>query len=233
GIKLDHTKLKKTVGPGSELDYMDAATFNLQNKAILAKLSEAAAAAVKATSGQWEPARKNGQPLAAELALPVQFLSEEAEQRAPAPATQPANSQETSTRKPDFNQVVPLYKLDQKPGFKSGEAEMKKFFAKNIRYPKTDAEGDVTISFIVHNDGSIGKISVSKSMGVALKEEVLRVAEQSRGMWQAGIKDGKPVNTVQMLTFRFVIQDGSSSSSTKAALPADVVITKYGREKSN
>lgn len=73
-LRLEGTKLKKTVGSGSELDYMDATTFQLENKAILAKLSEAAMSAVKATSGKWEPALKNGQPVVAELALPVQFL---------------------------------------------------------------------------------------------------------------------------------------------------------------
>ncbi|WP_266202518.1 TonB family protein [Pontibacter kalidii] len=77
-IKLASTKLKKTVGPDATLDYMDASTFNLQNKTILAKLAEAAAAAVKATSGQWQPATKNGQAVAAELALPVQFVGSEA-----------------------------------------------------------------------------------------------------------------------------------------------------------
>ncbi|WP_299754139.1 TonB family protein [uncultured Pontibacter sp.] len=76
-IKLANTKLKKTVGPDARLDYMDASTFNLQNKTILAQLAEAAAAAVKATSGQWQPATKSGKPVAAELALPVQFLRSE------------------------------------------------------------------------------------------------------------------------------------------------------------
>lgn len=76
-IKLANTKLKKTVGPDARLDYMDASTFNLQNKTILAQLAEAAAAAVKATSGQWQPASKSGKPVAAELALPVQFLRSE------------------------------------------------------------------------------------------------------------------------------------------------------------
>jgi TonB family protein len=74
-LRLEGTKLKKTVGPGSDLDYMDASTFQLQNKAVLAKLSEAAMNAVKATSGKWDPALKNGQPVTAELVLPVQFLS--------------------------------------------------------------------------------------------------------------------------------------------------------------
>ncbi|GAB3820034.1 TonB family protein [Pontibacter rugosus] len=74
-IKLENTKLKKVVGPGEKLDYMDASTFNLQNKTILAKLAEAATVAVQQTSGQWQPATKNGQPVAAEMYLPVQFLS--------------------------------------------------------------------------------------------------------------------------------------------------------------
>lgn len=59
-IQLAQTKLKKIIGPGSDHDYMDATTFNLQNKSIFAKLSEAAVAAVKATSRQWEPAITNG-----------------------------------------------------------------------------------------------------------------------------------------------------------------------------
>jgi TonB family protein len=80
-VRLAGTKLKKTVGPESELDYMDASTFSLQNKTILAKLSEAAVAAVKATSGKWEPAHKNGLPVAAELVLPVQFLSSDTDKK--------------------------------------------------------------------------------------------------------------------------------------------------------
>jgi TonB family protein len=76
-IRLAQTKLKKTVGPGADLDYMDATTFNVQNKAVLAKLSEAAVAAVKSTSGLWEPATANGQPIDAELVLPLQFTSDE------------------------------------------------------------------------------------------------------------------------------------------------------------
>ncbi|MFD2514872.1 TonB family protein [Pontibacter locisalis] len=227
-IKLEHTKLKKTVGPGSELDYMDAATFNLQNKATLAKLAEAAAAAVKETSGMWEPAKKNGQAVAAELVLPVQFFSSDAESSTTTSGSQGSATQEQEPRKLNFNEIVPLYKLDEKPGFKEGENADKKFFAKNTRYPKTEAEGDVMVNFLVYDDGTIGKIGVSKSMGVELKKEVLRVLELSKNMWQPGKKDGKAVNTYQMLTFRFVINDGQKNNDeTSTAIPADIVITKY------
>ncbi|WP_439881781.1 TonB family protein [Pontibacter sp. MBLB2868] len=228
-IKLDHTKLKKTVGPDSELDYMDAATFNLQNKTILAKLAEAAAAAVKATSGMWEPAKKNGQAVAAELVLPVQFFSSEAESSTTTSGNPEATNQKSEVpRKLNFNEIVPLYKLDEKPRFKEGENADKRFFAKNTRYPKTEAEGDVSINFLVYEDGTIGKIGVRKSMGVELKDEVLRVLELSKDMWQPGKKDGKAVNTYQMLTFRFVNIDGQKQTeATSTSLPADVVITKY------
>lgn len=76
GAELNDMKMKKTIGPSSELDYMDATSFNLQHKTILAQLSEAAIAAVKATSGHWKPAIKNGKAVAAKLTLPIQFISD-------------------------------------------------------------------------------------------------------------------------------------------------------------
>ncbi|RIJ42739.1 energy transducer TonB [Pontibacter oryzae] len=76
GAELSDMKMKKTIGPGSELDYMDATSFNLQHKTILAQLSEAALTAVKATSGHWKPATQNGKAVAAKLTLPIQFAND-------------------------------------------------------------------------------------------------------------------------------------------------------------
>lgn len=76
GAELNDMKMKKTIGPSSELDYMDATSFNLQHKTILAQLSEAAIAAVKATSGHWKPATQNGKAVAAKLTLPIQFIND-------------------------------------------------------------------------------------------------------------------------------------------------------------
>lgn len=124
-IRLEHTKLKKTVGPGSELDYMDASTFNLQNKTILAKLAEAAAEAVKTTSGQWQPATRNGAPVAAEMYLPVQFSGSAVEglgeTRNSSHTRQESPTQAANAKELNPESVVPPFKLDQRPAFKGGE----------------------------------------------------------------------------------------------------------------
>ncbi len=226
-IKLADTKLKKTIGPDDKLDYMDASSFNLQNKTILARLAEVAAAAVQKTSGQWQPATKNGQPVAAEVYLPVQFLGSEVERGSALPETKAAPVQDVKANLVGMNDLVPLFKLDKKPTFKEGEMAAKKFYAKNLRYPDTEAEGDVTASFLVFEDGTIGKASIGTSMGTALKEEVLRVVELSKGKWQPGYKDGKAVKTVNMLVVRFVNESSVKKEPKKERLPADVVVTKF------
>ena len=57
-IAVANTKLKRAVGAGADMDYMDASSFKLQNRTILAQLTEAAAEVVKATSGMWEAGLK-------------------------------------------------------------------------------------------------------------------------------------------------------------------------------
>lgn len=227
GIKLENTKLKKTIGPGSELDYMDASSFNIQNKTILAKLAEAAAEALKTTSGNWEPATKNGETVSSEILLPIQFYGSEIEGGNTSPEVLKPTSQEPAAKELDLTAITSVSKLDQKPSFKSGKAEHLKFFAKHTRYPKTDAEGDVVISFMVYDDGSIGKPGVSKSMNPELKEEVLRVLEMSKGMWKPGIKDGKEVTSFHTMTFRFMIDRVTQKNATKLAGDADVVIKTF------
>ncbi|WP_237151216.1 energy transducer TonB [Pontibacter actiniarum] len=87
-------------------------------------------------------------------------------------------------------------------------------------------EGDVTASFVVHEDGSTGKPSVGTSMGQVLKDEVLRVVELSSNMWQPGYKDGKPVTTLNFMVFRFIAKGSNQAAGTKERLAADVIITK-------
>ncbi|MFD2247036.1 TonB family protein [Pontibacter ruber] len=214
-VRLEGTKLKKIVGPGSELDYMDASTFGLQNKTVLAKLSEAAAAAVKSTSGQWEPALKDGQPIAAELVLPVQFLGSEANKK-----TQPLNPPSMEGYKKDY------YKYDEvsiKPRLKDGSIE--KFLAKNLRYPQNSTfEGDVDVHIIVKEDGkliSMIPVAVDKSV----QEEVNRAVRLTKDNWVPGQLNGQPVTTARILKVRFV-NNSSAVAATTNAKAADVVVTR-------
>ncbi|WP_276496819.1 TonB family protein [Pontibacter litorisediminis] len=213
-IKLASTKLKKTVGPDTKLDYMDASTFNLQNKTIVAKLAEAAAAAVKATSGQWQPATKNGQPVAAEIALPVQFLGSEADpidHSLPSPASQqeassPAKAQPSASAHPD----------------REFPKQLAKFFAKNLRYPGTDAESVIEMEYEMLENGTLHYV-LGKNQNRELQDEVLRVlklAKEERFITYNG-------KGLQTLAVWFKINDATTKSLADKPMHADVVVTKY------
>ncbi|WP_181885171.1 TonB family protein [Pontibacter diazotrophicus] len=223
-IKLKQTKLKKTIGPGSDLDYMDANTFGFQNKAVLAQLSEAAVAAVKATSGHWNPALRSGQAKAAEITLPVRFI----DANAPASATAPAMLPIDQKILPDPNKVYSEKNLDTKPSYKEGKKELIKLLAKNIRYPDTQAEGDVKINFIVSPKGGIGFYVNLDEKNELLAKEVTRVLQITTGKWNPGRVDGKPVSSVATLNVRFVIDDGQEKPAAKTINKLDAMVTKEG-----
>lgn len=208
-IRLAQTKLKKTIGPGSDLDYMDATTFNLQNKTILAKLSEAAVAAVQATSGQWEPATADGQPVAAALTLPLQFLGTDTEHK-----VQPARQEQQP----------------QKDASSPGKEALLKFLGKNLRYPSTSKQGTVTVYYELTDTGKIVSMigpDVAKAMtkevvlDKALTDEVVRVMKLAND--QSAIK--KEIRGQQSLRIQFRIDDGKPAAATAESV--DIVVTKY------
>ena len=223
-IRLESTKFKKTVGPGSDLDYMDASTFGLQNKTLLAKLSEAAVAAVKATSGNWEPALKSGQPAASEVVLPVQFLGtadKKTEENLPAASM-------SKYTKSSYN----YDEADVKPTLQDGP--LNKFLAKNLRYPKgLTFEGDYKTGFIVKPDGSVAgpfmhaNKALSKEDAQLLHEELRKVIKLMDGKWSPGKVDGQAVPVTYNLVIRFVTDDGSKKHSGASDVKPDVVVTRY------
>ncbi|WP_018480096.1 TonB family protein [Pontibacter roseus] len=216
-IRLEGTKLKKTVGPDSDLDYMDASTFQLQNKALLAQLSESAMSAVKATSGKWEPATKNGQAIGAELVLPVQFLG----------TTAAKNEKEMQT--PSMTKYTKssytYEEADVKPVLQDGPLE--KYLAKNLRYP-ADAtfEGDVDVYLIIKEDGKVISM-LPVAVGKELHDEISNVLQSTQGKWTPGKVDGQSVPVSRKLVIRFVTNGGSSPSEASSTKPADVVVTRY------
>ena len=221
-IRLEKTKLKKIVGPGSEFDYMDASSFNIQNKTLLARLAEAAVSAVRSTTGQWAPAMQSGKPVAAELALPVQFLGSEVDkinsQQMDVPAMQKLKPQKDTYH----------YKeVDVKPLIKGVTFE--KFLAKNLRYPANSSfEGDMKLTLLVKDDGKMAfMIPVAITDDEPLYEELKRVLKLAEGNWSPGKIDGQPVSTGRILTIRFVIDNGTKNPAAKAVQQPDVIVTKY------
>lgn len=212
-VRLEGTKLKKMVGPGSELDYMDASTFQLQNKAILAKLSESAMAAVKATSGQWEPALKNGQPISSELVLPVQFLSSES-----------GKSSEKMGVPSMTKYTKNFYKaeeVDVKPTFKDGSFE--RYLARTLRYPAAvDYDADVTLTYMVKENGDVMTM-IPTSIGKELHDMLSAAFRNTNGKWNPGKVDGQPVAVSQTITILFVTDGNTPKSDPKKA---DVIVTR-------
>jgi TonB family protein len=221
-IRLEGTKLKKTVGAGKDMDYMDASTFQVQNKVILAKLAEAAMAAVAATSGNWEPATKNGQATGAEIVLPVQFFGSEA---AAANKTTEVPAMTKYTK--DWYTIE---EADVKPAFKDGSFE--KFMAKNLRYPETSFEGTIETGFVIKNDGTlIGPLfftaaGYSKEDNAAIHKEISRLIKLMEGKWEPAKVDGKPVTVTKRITILFITNGGTQAAETKDQKKADVIITR-------
>ncbi|HEY4651895.1 MAG TPA: TonB family protein [Pontibacter sp.] len=224
-IRLEETKLKKTVGAGANMDYMDASTFQVQNKAVLSKLAEAATNAVKATSGKWEPALKDAQPVGSELVLPVQFLGEA------------ANSQQMTT--PVMTKYTKAYytaeEVDVQPTFKDGSLD--RFLAKNLRYPAgTDFEGTIEVGILVKADGkTIGPTfyfdpkdpSKIKEVDEELYRELDRVFKLMEGKWEPAKVDGKSVSVTKKLTILFITENGTKKKTDAPDKKADVIVTRY------
>ncbi|NEM98576.1 TonB family protein [Pontibacter burrus] len=221
-IRLEETKLKKTVGAGANMDYMDASTFQLQNKAVLAKLTEAATAAVRATSGKWEPALKNGLPAGSELALPLHFTGSN--------TTNP-----TTLGTPEMTKYTKagysFEEVDVKPVFKEGSLE--RFLAKNLRYPADiNFEGTVKTGFFINEDGKIiGPLMFVDTdfgkEGYAIQQEIKRVFNLMEGKWEPGKVDGKAVSVTKVIIIQFVTDKSSKKTTDTAATKPDVIVTRF------
>lgn len=73
-----------------------------------------------------------------------------------------------------------------------GMAGWTKFIQRNLRYPDTDAQGRVFVSFVVERDGSLTDVKILKGVSPELDAEALRVIRMAP-KWKPGMQGGKPV----------------------------------------
>lgn len=73
-----------------------------------------------------------------------------------------------------------------------GMAGWTKFIQRNLRYPDTDAQGRVFVSFVVERDGSLTDIKIIRSVSPELDAEALRVIHMAP-KWKPGMQGGQPV----------------------------------------
>jgi len=90
------------------------------------------------------------------------------------------------------------------PTYAGGESEMNKYLKKNLKYPATDAEGTVFVSFVVGEDGMVTDSKVESGVeDKQLRDEALR-AVNSMPKWVPGKVKGKtvPVKFTLPVTFK-------------------------------
>lgn len=221
-VAIAGTKMKRAVGAGADLDYMDASTFKFQDKKVLAQLTEVAAGAIKRTSGMWEPGLQHGKPVVAQVSLPVLI---------------------SGAGKPDVKQQLDAMLLayqpdayDKKTTYEENEVDVSaalkkgpvyKFLAENLRYPDTDFTGRIEIFYIVQLDGSIiGPIISRKENQKAIAAEIKRVFDLAEGNWVPAQKNTQPVMASQTITVDFVAKAGTTKATAPGTAPADVVVTR-------
>jgi protein TonB len=82
--------------------------------------------------------------------------------------------------------------VDVVPEPMGGMAGWSKFLQHNLRYPDTDAQGRVFVSFVVEPDGSLSNIKILKGVSPELDAEALRVIRMAP-KWKPGKQGGQPV----------------------------------------
>jgi protein TonB len=103
----------------------------------------------------------------------------------------------------------PLFFVEQMPEFIGGDDALMAFLQKNIKYPakalKNNIQGVVMINFVVHTDGSIRKVNVTKGIGGGCDEEALRVVKKMP-KWKPGRQGGKNVPVYFDIPVNFKIE---------------------------
>ncbi|MBP6455166.1 MAG: energy transducer TonB, partial [Chitinophagaceae bacterium] len=129
---------------------------------------------------------------------------------------------------PDYDDVYNNYKLvveppkpnnfkpevyefvEQMPEYPGGEDALYSFININLRYPElakqNNIEGQVTIGFIVNEDGSLSDFKVLRGMGYGCDEEAIRVIKMMP-KWRSGKQNGMPVKVKYQLPVVFTIKD--------------------------
>jgi Ca-activated chloride channel family protein len=93
------------------------------------------------------------------------------------------------------------------PEYIGGNDSLMSFIINHIVYPeeakKLKISGTVFVEFEVNTDGTIGKISIVRSVNTLLDQEAMRVIKLTNGKWKPGMQSGKKVKTSMVIPVKF------------------------------
>lgn len=99
--------------------------------------------------------------------------------------------------------------VEDMPAFPGGEAEMRKYLGKSIKYPQMAQDagisGTVFLTFEVDKDGKIKDVKVLRGIGGGCDEEAIRVVK-AMPQWSPGKQRGKPVRVQFTLPVKFTLR---------------------------
>jgi len=160
------------------------------------------------TIPKWKPGSQKGQAVNVQFNLPIRFMLEG----------------DASEKKVDAPKEV-FKVVEQMPAYPGGPADLLKYLAANINYPKAakDAgvEGMVVIQYVIEKDGSISNAQVVKGIGSGCDEEALRVVKAMPN-WVPGKQRGQIVPVQFNLPIRFKLDDKKSNALPTNASPLKV-----------
>ena len=95
---------------------------------------------------------------------------------------------------------------EQMPEFPGGIAALRKFIAKQIKYPEIaqqdKANGEVHVNFVINREGRVWYAKVVKPVHPALDQEAIR-AIYSMPQWKPGVNHGEKVNVGYTIPIKF------------------------------
>jgi TonB family protein len=99
--------------------------------------------------------------------------------------------------------------VEQMPEFAGGEAALRSFLGKSVKYPpeaiKKGTQGKVYVSFVVAKDGSVSNAKVIRGVDPLIDAEALRVVN-AMPKWTPGKQSGKDVAVQFTVPINFVLQ---------------------------
>lgn len=126
-----------------------------------------------------------------------------------APEDKPAPPPPPPEEKPEPEQAMELFAVEQQPEFPDGTAALYKWLGQNIKYPaiarENGIEGQVVLSFVVEKDGSITEIRPLRELGGGCTDEAIRVVK-SMPKWKPGKQNGRPVKVKYTLPVKFKLE---------------------------
>ncbi len=100
-------------------------------------------------------------------------------------------------------EILPFADVSPEPN--GGLAGWSKFLQRNLRYPDSESQGRVVLSFVVERDGSLSDIKVLKSIGAEFDREAMRVLKMAP-KWKPGMQSGQAVRVQFNIPINFQLQ---------------------------